>query len=302
MKKETLGTFLVICTALISGFAIPVNKFLIIGLDPTVFTATRAIIIGIGFFILASFQNNFDYKKFKQVPWKYLIAIGFIGGGLAFLLYFTGIKLTTSGRAAFLHKTLPIYTVILAFLFLKERITKKQVLAIVLMFIGTIVLYSAKIEPATLWLNPSLGDLLCILATFLWGVENTIARGAMIKGESNLVVTFARMFFGAIFLFGAVLMLGKLDQLLSLTYEQLGKLFISTFILFGYVFTWYWGIKLINVSKAAPLLLLSPVISLLLGVIWLGEPAPTLQLVGSVLILIGAYIVSKIKSEFITAV
>jgi len=294
MRKETIGTLLVICTAVISGFAIPVNKFLIIDLDPTVFTAMRAIFIGIGFFILASFQNKFDYTKFKKVPWKYLLAIGLIGGGLAFLLYFSGIKLTTSGRAAFLHKTLPIYVMILAFLFLKEKIVKKQAYALVLMIFGTIMLYSAEITP-----DVSMGDLLCITATFLWGVENIISKSVMRKNESNFVVGFARMFFGAIFLFGTILLLGKFDQVLTLTYEQVGKLLISTSILFGYVLTWYWGIKLINVSKAAPLLLLAPVISLFLGIVWLGEPVPLLQLLGSALILIGAYLVSKIKSEFV---
>jgi len=297
VRKETLGTLLVICTAVISGFAIPVNKFLIIDLDPTVFTATRAIFIGIGFFILISFQNKFDYRKFKKVPWKYLLTIGFIGGGLAFLFWFSGIKLTTSGRAAFLHKTLSIYVMILAFLFLKEKIVKKQVYALILMIFGTVMLYSAKITP-----DVSLGDILCIIATFLWGVENIIAKSIMKNGESNFIVSFARMFFGAIFLFGSILLLGKFDQVLILTYEQVGKLLISTFILFGYVLTWYWGIKLINVSKAAPLLLLAPVISLFLGIVWLGEPVPLLQLLGSALILIGAYFISKIKSEFVQAV
>jgi drug/metabolite transporter (DMT)-like permease len=301
MEKETLGTFLVLCTAIISGFSIPLNKFLIIPLDPVIFTAIRAIIIGIGFFVLASIQSKFKYKKFKKVSWKYLLVIGFIGGGLAFLLYFTGLKLTTSGRAAFLHKTLPIYTIILAFLFLKEKITKKQVLAVFLMFVGTIILYSAEINPSELWQNPSLGDLLVILATFFWGIENTVAKKAMIKGESNFVVSFGRMFFGAIFLFGIVILLGKMDQLLTLTFEQTIRILVSTAILFGYVLTWYWGIKFINISKASPLLLLSPVVSLLIGMAWLGEPSPPPQLLGSVLILIGAYIVSKVRSEFVTA-
>ena len=302
MKRETLGTFLVICTAIISGFAIPANKFLIIGLDPAIFTATRAIIIAVGFFVLASFQSKFNYKKFKKVPWKYLLAIGFVGGGLAFLLYFTGLKLTTSGRAAFLHKTMPLYVVILAFLFLKEKITREQIVAICLMFLGTLLLYESKIKPTELWSNPSFGDLLVIIATFCWAVENVIARAAMIKGESNFVVTFARMFFGAIFLFAAVILLNKFDELLTLTPEQVGKLLISASILFGYVLTWYWGIKLINVSKAAPLLLLSPVISLVLGVIWFNEPIPSLQILGSILILVGAYIISRVRSEFVTGV
>jgi len=302
MKKEKLGTLLALATALISGLAIPVNKMFVVGLDPTVFTAVRALFIGIIFFVLASFQNRFNYKKFKKVPWKYLLAIGVIGGSFAFLMFFSGLKLTTSGRGAFLHKTLPLYVTVLAFLFLGEKIKKNQSLALVSMFIGTIILYWGQINPSELWSNPSMGDLLVIGATILWAVENIIARKAMIKGESNYTVSFARMFFGAIILFAIVMLQGKLGLLFNLSMAQVMNLVISVVILFGYIFCWYWSIKLINVSKASTILLLAPVISLVLGVIMFGEPIVLLQLIGSLLILIGAYTVTKIKSEFTSGV
>lgn len=302
MNKETKGTILALLTALISGFAIPINKTFVVGLDPTVFTAVRALIIGIIFFFIASYSSKFDFKKFKKVSWKYLAAIGIIGGGFAFLLYFTGLKLTTAGRGAFLHKTLPIYVAILAYIFLKEKISKRQSYALGIMVLGTIILYTAKIGPAAMWSNPSLGDILIIGATILWAVENVIARKAMLKGETSFVVGFGRMFIGAIVLWAVMILTGKVDVLLSLSAIQIRNLLISTSILFGYVFCWYWSIKLINVSKAATLLLLSPVITLIIGVLWLGEPAPLLQLVGSALILAGAYLVTQIRSEFTTAV
>ncbi|RLJ08250.1 MAG: hypothetical protein DRP16_01790 [Candidatus Aenigmatarchaeota archaeon] len=302
MNKEALGTGLALITAIISGFAIPVNKIFLVGIDPAVFTAVRALMIGVIFFVLASCQVRFDYTKFKKVPWKYLLAIGIIGGGMAFLLYFTGLKFTTGGRAAFLHKTLPVYITILAFVFLKEKVTKRQSLALLVMLIGTFMLLSSRIDPAAFWKDPSFGDLLVLGATILWGVENVIARYAMIKEESNFVVAFSRMFFGSVFLFIAVAVLGKTDVLFSLSLEQTTNLLISTGILFGYVFSYYWSIKLINVSKASSILLLSPVISLLIGVLVLGEPAPLLQLLGSLVILIGAYFMIKVKSEFVTGV
>ena len=88
----------------------------------------------------------------------------------------------------------------------------------------------------------------------------------------------------------------------SLSTQQVINLLISTAILFGYVFTWYWGIKLINVSKASAILLLAPVISLIAGVVFFGEPTPPLQLVGSVLILVGAYFIIGVRSRFETGV
>ena len=220
MNKEMKGTILVICTAIISGFAIPINKIFVVGLDPTVFTAVRALMIGTIFFLIASFQSGFDYSKFRKVEWKYLVLIGIIGGGIAFLLYFTGLKLTTAGRAAFLHKTLPLWVTLLAFTFLREKVTRRQSFAMLVMLAGTFLLLSAKVNPADFWQNPSLGDILALSATILWGVENIISRYALIKGESNFVVSFARMFIGSLFLFSAVILLGKVDVLLNLSTQQ----------------------------------------------------------------------------------
>ncbi len=301
MKKEVFGTILALLTAIISGFAIPVNKIFVVNLDPTVFTAVRAVIVGFVFLLLSFATGSFRVENLKT-NWKYLALIALLGGSFAFLLFFTGLKFTTGGRAAFLHKTLPLYIAVFAFLFLKERIPRKQVYALILMFIGTILLFSAKINPADLWLNPQLGDMLVIGATILWALENVIARKAMINGETNFVVSFARMFFGGVILFGVVLLLGKFDLLLSLSAQQWTNIFVSVSILFGYVLCWYWSIRYINVSKASILLLLAPVVSLILGVVWFGEPVPVLQLAGSALILIGAYFVIRIRSEFVTGV
>ena len=297
MKKETLGTILAVLTAVISGIAIPLNKVFVVNLEPAVFTALRAFIIGLIFLAFAGWHSRKSKSPFKKVPWKYLILIGVIGGGLAFLLYFSGLSLTTSSRAAFLHKTLPIYTTVLAFIFLKERVSRVQSLGLLAMLIGAFFVVSSDISPAEFWTNPQLGDMLVLGATMLWGVENVLVRFALIKDESNLVVSFARMFIGSLFLFAAVLALGKTGALLSLTPAQLGNVLVSTGVLFAYVFCYYWSLKLINVSKASALLLLAPVITLLIGIYVFGEPFPLLQRIGSVLILVGAFVVAKERSS-----
>jgi drug/metabolite transporter (DMT)-like permease len=292
VSNEMKGTVLVILTALISGFSIVVNKFFIVSINPVAFTAVRALFIGVIFFFISLYKSKFRKRDFKRVPWRHLLAIGVIGGGIAFLLFFTGLKNTTSGRAAFLHKTLPLFSTFLAFVFLKEKITKKLFGAMVLMLLGIFV-----IESGNIGYQMKAGDLLILTATSLWAIENTIAKNVMLHNETNWVVTFSRMFFGSLVLFSIMFMLGKTHHLLSLTYEQLVYIGISTLFLAGYVLTWYWGLRFINLSKASTILLLSPVISLTLGHYWLGESVLFFQTIGSLFILIGAYLVIQIKSE-----
>lgn len=298
MQKEAKGTLLALIAAVFSGIAIPLNKLFIVNLDPSVFTAMRAVIIGSVFLLIVFYQSRSKRTSFKKVPWSYLIAIAVIGGSFAFLLYFTGLQLTTASRAAFLQKTLPLYAAIFAYIFLREKITRKMSYALIAMMAGTLLIYFAQVSPSGVWQNPSLGDILIIAATVLWAAEVVISKKAMMLGESNTVVTFARMFFGGLILFGVVLLFGRFGILLTLSVHQWTNIMVSTGLLFAYVLFWYWSVKYINVTKATTILLVSSVIAVgFATLLFPGEPLPALQIVGSGVILIGAYFVGREKSE-----
>ncbi len=300
------GTILALLTALISGVSITANKVFVVGIDPTVFTSVRALIIGLAFLAIIAYTKKFDTKQmtaaFRTADWRALLAIGITGGAVAFLMFFSGLQMTTGGRASFIHKTLPIYVALLSYWFLKEKIPIKQTYALIIMLLGTVLIFGSVIEPSALWSNPTLGDALVLGATVMWAVENTIARKTMLKGETNWIVAFSRMFIGALILFGVAGLTGKAGMLMALTATQTVNILISTGFLFGYVFCWYWAIKLINVSKAATILLLAPVISTVAGVLVLSEPVPMVQMIGSALILAGAYAVATVRSEMATGV
>lgn len=292
-RDEIKGTILILMTAIVSGFSIIINKFFVAEIDPLVFTATRALLIGLVFLAISIyFSKDNKGHKFKQTSWWSLLLIGIIGGAFAFWLFFAGLKLTLGGRAAFIHKTLPIYAVILAFVFLKEKISQRQLVAIGVMLLGLVLMELTKLSA-----EMRIGDFLVLGATVLWAIENTISKKAMLNKESNWVVTFSRMFFGAIVLFAIIFLTGNANLLLTLTSAQIIKIAVSGLLLFMYVLTWYWGLKYINLSKASVILLLSPVISLFLGMVWLGEQVGMLQAIGSLLILVGAYFVIGVRSE-----
>jgi len=290
-RKELIGTLLIILTALISGIAVAVHKYFIMRIDPLVFTALRAFFIGIVFLFLSLYFTR-RQKTFNKVSWKWLVAIGIIGGGFAFWMYFSGLTMTLAGRAGFIHKTLPIWVGILAFIFLKEKISKKMLIAMGVMLLGLLLMEVSKIGSEI-----RIGDLLVLGATILWAIENTLAKKVMMNKESNWVVTFSRMFYGSLILFAILIILGKISLIGALSTEQVLFIVISGILLFIYVLTWYWGLKYINLSKAATILLIAPVITLVLGMVWLDEKLLLLQAIGSLLILIGGFFIAKSKSE-----
>jgi drug/metabolite transporter (DMT)-like permease len=287
---ETKGTLLVLLTALGSGAAIVVNRFFVAGMDPVVFTAVRALLVG---FVFAAVSAKLPGGKPARL--RDLALLGFIGGGFAFLLFFTGLPMTTAGRAAFIHKTLPVWAAVLAWAFLRERLGRGQAAAIALALLGLAVM-----QQDTLPTGVRSGDLLALGATVLWAVENTLAKLLMQNGETNWRVSAGRMLFGAALLFAVAGLQGKLGALLSLTAMQCLYVAVSAAFLGFYVLTFYWGLRHISVTKATGLLLLSPVVSLVLGAALLGEAVYPLQLAGSVLIIAGCWWLSRTRSEVLS--
>jgi len=90
-------------------------------------------------FSILFFKKEFPkFKSFSKNVLLKLVLVGFIGGSIPFLLFFYGLKLTVASKAAFIHKTLFLWVSVLAFIFLKERLTKKQIISALFLLAGII--------------------------------------------------------------------------------------------------------------------------------------------------------------------
>jgi len=101
MKK---GYFLVLSTAIISGFAIFINQFGVKVLDPNIFTWLKNLIVALLLTGLLLVLKDWQLlKKLNKKQWFLLVAIGLIGVSIPFLLFFKGLSLTATFHGAFLH-------------------------------------------------------------------------------------------------------------------------------------------------------------------------------------------------------
>lgn len=76
--------------------------------------------------------------------WKYAIPASIIGTALAMLLWIGGMKYTQVSRAALLNQLSTIFIFLLAVFFLKEPLTHRRTVAIVLAFCGAILVLWSK--------------------------------------------------------------------------------------------------------------------------------------------------------------
>ena len=285
MKKSYLLVFL---TAIISGFAIFINQFGVKTLNPYVFTWFKSL--SVAFLLTGLLLGMKEAKALKNLTkkqWFLLVSIGLIGGSIPFLLFFKGLSLTTAIRGAFLHITMFLYVAVLAAIFLKEKINKSFFLGGLLLILGNLILL--KKFPYSI----NQGDLFIFLATLFWAVENTISK-YVLRELSGRVVAWGRMFFGSLFIFIFLLFTGRLSLLPSLTFTQINWIIITSIILFGYLITWYNGLKNIPVFKATVILLFGFPVTTLLSLIWAKEI--TLQeIFAGLLIILGIILVLGLR-------
>lgn len=262
---EKQGVYFALITSVISGVSIFLNKFAVNEIKPPLyFTSLKNLIVSglvLSMFILM--RKFKDIKKLKLKEVKYLLAIGIIGGSLPFYLYFEGLSRVSSINGAIIHKTLVIWVALLAIPLLKEKISKLQILGVSMLFLSNLVVGGFK------GFEYSYGEFLVLIATLLWGVENILAKKVLKSVDPDIVVLF-RMGLGSLILtiFTLLTVPGVVAKTLSLNFQQIFWIVLTSLLLFLYVKNWYKALKYSSAIFVTSVLVSSTLITNILSAIF----------------------------------
>lgn len=244
------GIKLALITALVSGISVFINKFAVgVIQPPLVFTTVKNLGVGLLILSLVLGRGKLEtIKKLNKGQLTKLLGVALIGGTLPFYLFFTGLSQTAAINGAIIHKTLVFWASIFAVIFLKEKLTKKHGVAILLLFGSN--LFVGGFEGFRF----NLGELYILIATLLWSMENIIAKKVLVTVDSDILTLF-RMGGGSLILLGTSIITQPqgLALIFSLSLTQAFWLFATMGTLLMYVSTWYSALKnstVINVSTA----------------------------------------------------
>ncbi len=233
MMSNSKGILFAFLAALISGFSVYINKFAVAAMpQPLLLTAVKNL--GVGLLIIGLLVITGKWQLVKKLTKKEIIlltAIGVIGGSLPFYLFFTGLSQVPAVNAAVIQKTLVIWVAVLALPLLKERLSRRQIIAVALLFSGNLFIGGFK----KFTFSP--GEQMILAATILWAIETVIAKKALKTLDPDLV-TAARMGLGS-----AILMVAAGPHLQPLTGGQLFWVLLTAAFLFAYVSVWYRALK-----------------------------------------------------------
>lgn len=194
---------------------------------------------------------------------------------------------TGAGIASVLGNTGPLIVILLAAVFLHERITVVKVVALVVGMLGVTLIALPRDVVAS---GRSLGVVIPLLAALSAASESIIVKGSAPR-EDVLRVT-AWQFLGASVMLGAVS--SAVEAGTPITWSRTFVVSLVVLALPGSAFgtaLWYWLTQRDEVGRLSLVLFLVPVLGLALGAVLFGERVPAAQLLGAALIVLACVIV-----------
>jgi drug/metabolite transporter (DMT)-like permease len=249
-------------------------------------------------FIAFIFLALLNIPKYKSEDFSN-ITIKDIGNGALrgllnpFLYYFILLQaydLLPAQEAMTLNYTWPFMIVILSAPLLKQKINKKGFFAIVLGFVGVVVI-ATKGNPFALEFSNLKGDLLALSTSIVWALFWILNLRDKRKEEVKLLFSFG---FGFLYSLIALLLLSEfvipdLNGLLSVTYIGLAEM--------GFTFViWLKALRMSQrTDQVSQMIYLSPVLSLVWIFLILGEQIHFATIYG-LLLIIGGIVIQNRKS------
>lgn len=283
MSNRTKGLTFALVSAVLYG-TIPIfGKKIVVDFSP-LFVALMVTILA-GFFLgIVGFWKKEIFRNLisKNIIW--VVILGFLAAlGSAFSFF--GLSIGMANEAGFLFQFGTFFATILAFLFLKEKLSYFQVSGLIIMFVGAYV-FTGGIS-----LSFKMGNIFFLSAAFVWGVNDVIVR----KKVSNLpplFLSFGRNFFSSIFLLP--LAIGFIPQSVAkMSTGSIVYFLVYGFIVAGIILTIYTALKYIKVAEATSFQLLIPIITATISFFILGERLSAIQFIGGAIILVGLYLMTR---------
>ena len=277
-----------LCWAVI-GFSSVVGKYAASVVSPAllVFLGCLTALVFLSPWLSKNCQWGVLFAKEYRFSWW---IIGTLGTAVPFTILLWALHYTTPGNAAILQQTELIYSLIFSAVFLKEKITPKQLLAC-LLIAGGAVLILLKEKYRAHWV----GDLMIIGS--VWTLQAASCTAKKLPPHLDpRVITAARSLYALPLLIVLCLFTAAKNSLFLEPGRLLAVVLIYTGLLkySAAMIWWYRAIGRLPLSKVTAIYLSYPILTLLLSSVLGLEKIHTYQWVGLALTLAGAYWISFI--------
>jgi drug/metabolite transporter (DMT)-like permease len=285
------GYIALFVTLLIWGSTFLITKVVLREIGPLILTGLRFII---AFAVLAPLAARTGFRPAAIFHPDYLL-LGLSGTAMFYTFQNVGLNYTSVSSTVLIQSCIPAMTAVMAVIFLKERLTPRQILGIGMVTLGVIVVGLTSRGGSESY-NPPLGNLLILGSAVAWSVYTILGR-RMVSSASALVMTATSTASGLIFLIplaGWEVWAHGLPHLSLGAVLGIGYLGVAASGLT--MFLWNYALHYLPASVAVPYINLIPIIGLASG-LFLGEVVPPSQLLGGGLAILGVWMSSATNHQ-----
>lgn len=241
----------------------------------------RVVLAFVIFFVFIVISGNLKMVELKDKK-IYLIIFGILQA-MTMLTFFISLLESSVSVAVLLLYTAPVYITILSPWLLKEKSTKKGIIALVLSILGILFI----VDPQKLDLQHYSNGILAGIASGIIYAFQIITS----KYSSTTYSGYSQAFWS--FPIAILILLPFGTAPFDVVHENLGYLILlSIFPTILAVSLYFNGLKKVKTQSASILGLIEPLSAVILAVLILGEHISTFEITGGALILAGAALVT----------
>lgn len=294
MKNNYKYYLAMIITTILFAGAFIAGKLGSSSFSPIVMTYLRIGLATVIIFPIMIYKEKENWKL-KRDEVLTAFKLGLIGMTFYHFLFFTALKYTTASNAAVINASMPVITAILASFMIKEKLSFKKILLILLAFLG-VLLTITKWNFVDIYNNGfNKGDLIMLCATTSWSIYGIFVKKE-IRSTSPLKMTTYSFLMCVLIVTPFALKEILFDNALMVPPSAyLAILYMAIFpTVIGYTIQQA-CIKQLGPSQAALFVNLVPIFSIIMALVFLKESIYPLTFISAGMIIGAVIMFTKIK-------
>ena len=252
------------------------------------FASLRVVLAGLTMliFVLVSKKNRQGIRE----NWKALTLVGMFSAAIPFILFAFSARSVNAGVLAVLNASVPMMSGFIASVFFKDRLSKKQILGLVIGVIGVVILMSENLfgEQGATSGSGLLPMAYALLACVGYAAGANITRNYLEK-VSPVAITAGSLIIASVIMLPVAVYEFPYGKSISLT-AWIAVICIGVFSTAIALIFMNQLIKSIGPVRATSITLVIPIFAIILGYLLLGEALDTPAIIGSMVILFGTYL------------
>lgn len=284
-KSKSFGYFSAVFSALCFGSVTTLAKPTLDTINPLVLTCMVYLVSAIAL-TPATLHKKASFQRKDMLM---ILSISLAGSVTAPLLFFQGLHMTSASNTAVLSNIEIVFTVIIAILFFKEKISRIGYVGLSMVTVGAMVVTSSP-KISNSYFSLDIGSIFVIGSSLFWAIDNNVSK-IITKRVDILKIAQLKSAIGGTILLGVVL--ASSIPVLVPANEIPFVLLLGTVGFALSLFLFLKSLHIIGVVKTIVIFATSSVFGLIFAILFLHEQVSVFQIVAICVMILGIYLINR---------